>query len=307
MNTNSNVYTIIYTTVIVVVVAALLAFVSQSLKAKQDANEKAETISQMLTSAQYGTKAELDKLGNEAKLDKYAEEIAEAFVINLEGERVSDLGIARDNIEVYSPKALKRQNYNIKGGANKTGEAQIPVFIFKNGRTVVPIYGAGLWGPIWGYISFESDLQTIAGAYFDHESETAGLGAKIKDDPSFQQEFVGEVADFANTNVFDIVKGGAPKDAEGKSVIDNKIDAISGATMTSQGLDAAIDTWLAAYAKYFQSGTPAKQHCGKHLHEGCEGGHQHQHGDACEGGHEGCEGNHEGCEGNCEHHNHMEE
>ncbi|MBR4739704.1 MAG: FMN-binding protein, partial [Bacteroidales bacterium] len=192
MNTNSNVYTIIYTTVIVVVVAALLAFVSQSLKAKQDANEKAETISQMLTSAQYGTKAELDKLGNEAKLDKYAEEISEAFVINLEGERVSDLGIARDNIEVYSPKALKRQNYNIKGGANKTGEAQIPVFIFKNGRTVVPIYGAGLWGPIWGYISFNGGSATIGGAYFDHESETAGLGAKIKDDPSFQQEFVGE-------------------------------------------------------------------------------------------------------------------
>ena len=307
MNTNSNVYTVIYTTVIVVVVAALLAFVSQSLKSRQDANEKAETISQMLTAAQYGTKAELDKLGNTAKLDKYAEEISEAFVINLAGEKLRELGISREEIEVYGPKALKRQNYNIKGGANATGEAEIPVFLFKNGRTVVPIYGAGLWGPIWGYISFEADNATIGGAYFDHESETAGLGAKIKDDPSFQTQFVGEIADFSSENVFDIVKGGAPKDAQGKSLVDNKIDAISGATMTSQGLDAAIDTWLAAYAKYFQGGTPAKQHCGKHLHEGCEGGHQHQHGDACEGGHEGCEGNHEGCEGNCEHHNHMEE
>ena len=85
MNTNNNVYTVVYTTVIVVVVAAILAFVSQSLKAKQDANEKAETISQMLTSAGYGTKAELDLLGNSAKLDKYAEEIEEAFIINLEG------------------------------------------------------------------------------------------------------------------------------------------------------------------------------------------------------------------------------
>ena len=68
MNTNNNVYTVVYTTVIVVVVAAILAFVSQSLKAKQDANEKAETISQMLTSAGYGTKAELDLLGNNANL-----------------------------------------------------------------------------------------------------------------------------------------------------------------------------------------------------------------------------------------------
>ena len=257
MNTNNNVYTVIYTTVIVVIVAALLAFVSQSLKAKQDANEKAETISQMLTSAQYGTKAELDKLGNAAKLDKYAEEIDKAFVIGLDGNVIRELNTSREDIEVYSPKTLKRQNYNIKGGANKTGEPELPVFVFKNGRTVVPIYGAGLWGPIWGYISFEHNSATIAGAYFDHESETAGLGARIKDDPSFQKEFVGEVADFGNANVIEIVKGGAPKDAEGKSVVDNKVDAISGATMTSQGLDAAIDTWLDAYSKYFEANIKA--------------------------------------------------
>ena len=264
MNTNNNVYTIIYTTLIVVVVAALLAFVSQSLKGKQEANEKADTISQMLTAAQFGTKAEFQKQGNAAVLAKYAEEIGEAFLIDVNGQKVADLPLD----QVLSPKELKRQNYNIKGGANKTGEPAIPVFKFKNGKTVVPIYGAGLWGPVWGYIAFEEDLKTIAGAYFDHESETAGLGAKIKDDPSFQQEFVGEVADFENANVIEIVKGGAPKDAEGKSVVDNKIDAISGATMTSQGLDAAIDTWLAAYAKYFLNNAP-KSCCG--AEEACEG------------------------------------
>ena len=264
MNTNNNVYTVIYTTAIVVVVAALLAFVSQSLKSKQEANEKADTISQMLTSAQYGSKAEISGMGNAAVLEKYSQEIEKAFVIDLEGNVVREL----EGLDVYSAKQLKRQNYNIKGGPNKTAEPELPVFIFKNGRTVVPIYGAGLWGPIWGYISFESDLKTMAGAYFDHESETAGLGAKIKDDPSFQQEFVGEVADFENANVIEIVKGGAPKDAEGKSVVDNKIDAISGATMTSQGLDAAIDTWLAAYAKYFLNNAP-KSCCG--AEEACEG------------------------------------
>ena len=281
MNTNSNVYTVIYTTVIVVVVAALLAFVSQSLKEKQDANEKAETISQMLVSAQYGTKADLDKLGNAEKLDKYAEEIAEAFVIDLDGNRIKELSIDRNDLEVYSPKQLKRQNYNIKGGANKTGDPELPVFIFKNGRTVVPIYGAGLWGPIWGYMSFEKDGKTFAGAYFDHESETAGLGAKIKDDPSFQAEFIGEEADFSSPNVVEIVKGGAPKDAEGKSIKDNEVDAITGATMTSQGLDAAIDTWLAAYAKYFTACAPK--------HECCE------HAQDVE------------CEGNCEQHKCVEE
>ena len=273
MNTNNNVYTIIYTTVIVVVVAALLAFVSQSLKGKQEANEKADTISQMLTAAQFGTKAEFQKQGNAAVLAKYAEEIGEAFLINEKGEKVADLPLD----QVLSPKELKRQNYNIKGGANKTGEPAIPVFKFKNGKTVVPIYGAGLWGPVWGYIAFEEDMKTIAGAYFDHESETAGLGAKIKDDPAFQAEFVGEKPDFAAAQVFEIVKGGSPKETDGSETIDNKIDAITGATMTSNGLTDAINVWFAAYAKYFQGAAPAEKAC---CGEDCEG--NCEEGEACE-------------------------
>ena len=202
MNTNSNIYTVIYTTVIVVVVAALLSFVSQSLKGKQEANEKADTISQMMTAAGFGTKPEFQKIGNAAVLERYAEEIESAYTVDIEGNKVSDLPLDK----VYSPSELKKQNYNIKG------------------------------------------------AYFDHESETAGLGARIKDDPAFQGEFVGEMPEFGSSNVFDIVKGGSPKNDDGSELLDNKIDAITGATMTSQGLEAAIDTWLGAYSKHFQAG-----------------------------------------------------
>ncbi|MCR5463658.1 MAG: NADH:ubiquinone reductase (Na(+)-transporting) subunit C [Bacteroidales bacterium] len=267
MNTNSNTYTIIYTTIIVTLVAAILAFVSQGLKAKQEANEKADTISQMMTAAKFATKAELQKMGNTAVLAKYAEEIENAFTVNMDGKKVADLELD----QVFSPKELKKQNYKIKDGS----DAEIPVFIFKNGVTVVPVYGAGLWGPVWGYIAFEPNSNAIKGAYFDHESETAGLGAKIKDDPEFQAEFNGEKADFSNANVFDIVKGGAPKNADGTSIIDNKIDAITGATMTSNGLDAAIDTWLGAYAAYFGATTAKSEDC-------CGG-------DSCEEGMSCCE------------------
>lgn len=253
MNTNSNIYTIIYTTIIVALVAAILAFVSQGLKSKQEANEKADTISQMMTAAGFASKADLQKMGNTAVLAKYAEEIENAFTVGLDGKKIDDL----DLDQVYSPKDLKKQNYKIKDGS----DAEIPVFIFKNGVTVVPVYGAGLWGPVWGYIAFEPSSNTIKGAYFDHESETAGLGAKIKDDPAFQAEFSGERADFTTANVFDIVKGGAPRNADGTSVIDNKIDAITGATMTSNGLEAAIDTWLGAYAAYFKIAAPQGGDC----------------------------------------------
>jgi Na+-transporting NADH:ubiquinone oxidoreductase subunit C len=294
MNTNSNLYTVIYTTLIVVVVAALLAFVSQSLKGRQEANEKAETISQMLTAAQLGSKAEFQKMGNQAVLAKYAEEIAEAYTVGLDGAKVADLPLD----QVFSPKELKRQNYNIKGGANATGDAEIPVFVLKDGTTVVPIYGAGLWGPIWGYVAFEKGTSTIKGVYFDHESETAGLGAKIKDDPAFQASFQSKTAAFGSSRIFEIKKG-----ADGQ-LEDNQIDAISGATMTSQGLDRALNTWLEAYSAYFLGSAPAADCC-KHKHEGCgmHEGCEHQH-EACEGKHEGCEHQHEACEGKhegCEH------
>jgi len=253
MNTNSNTYTIIYTTLIVVLVAAVLAFVSQSLKSRQEANEKADTMSQILTAAGFATKAELQAAGNTAVLERFAQEIDRSFTVGTDGRKVADL----EADKVYTPKELKAQNYNIKDGS----AAQLPVFIFKNGITVVPVYGAGLWGPVWGYIAFEPGSNVMKGAYFDHESETAGLGAKIKDDPSFQAEFNGESADFNSANVFDIVKGGAPKNPDGTSVADNQIDAITGATMTSNGLDAAIDTWLGAYSAYFKGAVTAKDDC----------------------------------------------
>ena len=253
MNTNSNTYTIIYTTLIVVLVAAVLAFVSQSLKSRQEANEKADTMSQILTAAGFATKAELQAAGNTAVLERFAQELDRSFTVGTDGQKVADL----EADKVYTPKELKAQNYNIKDGS----AAQLPVFIFKNGITVVPVYGAGLWGPVWGYIAFEPGSNVMKGAYFDHESETAGLGAKIKDDPSFQAEFSGESADFNSANVFDIVKGGAPKNPDGTSVADNQIDAITGATMTSNGLDAAIDTWLGAYSAYFKGAVTAKDDC----------------------------------------------
>ena len=235
MNTNNNIYTVVYTAVIVVIVAAVLALASSSLKSKQEANEKAEVISQILTAGKFGEKSEWSAKGNDAILSFYAENVAEAYTVNAAGQKVKDLDIASS--EVYTVSDLKAQNYNIKDGA----ETSLPVYIFKNGTVVVPIYGAGLWGPVWGYIGFESNRQDMVGAYFDHASETPGLGGKIKDDPAFRAMFEDKAVDFSDATPFAIVKGGAPA---GKI---NAIDAISGATMTSNGVSEAINNWLGAY------------------------------------------------------------
>lgn len=234
MNTNSNVYTVIYTAIVVVVVAAVLAFVSQKLGPMQAANEKAETVSQILTAAQFGDKESWAEKGNAATLDFYRENASEAYTVNAVGEKTGTLDI--QNVDIYSVARLKAQNYNIKDGS----DFDLPVYVFKNGTKVVPVYGAGLWGPVWGYIAVATDNRTILGAYFDHESETPGLGGKIKDDPSFRAQFAGKVLDFTSDKPFSIIKGGA----KGQ---ENAVDAITGATMTSKGLDAAITGWIKAY------------------------------------------------------------
>lgn len=224
MNTNSNVYTVIYTTIVVILVAALLAFVAAKLGPSQEANEKAETVSQVLTAAQFGDKEHWQQIGNAATLAFFAENVL-------------------DNAPVVSVAELKALNYRLKSGE----DVAIPVYEFNSGVRVIPVYGAGLWGPVWGYIAVDmADGLRIVGAYFDHEGETPGLGGKIKDDPAFRAEFVGEKIDaLTEGNPFDIVKGGSPAgDLE-----DSKVDAISGATMTSKGLEAALDVWLGAYVK----------------------------------------------------------
>lgn len=262
MNTNGNAYTVIYTTIVVALVAAILAFVAMTLKPKQDANIKAETISQMLTAAQFYTKDECSAMGNDKVLEAYSQNIKEAYTINLKGEKVRDLNTEVKSIELQD--GLKAQNKNIKDGSDAT---DLPVYVFnKDGKsvTVVPVYGAGLWGPIWGYIALNEDLQTIVGAYFDHDSETPGLGAKIKDDPSFRAEFIGKKVNVASDPVFSVVKVGTSADEN------SSVDAITGATMTSKGLGEAIAFWLKAYAPFLSSAAPAKECCGGNGGE-CDG------------------------------------
>ena len=132
MNTNSNTYTVIYSIILVVVVAAVLAFAAMFLKPTQDANVKKDTISQILTAATVEAGADI--------LATYQNDIEAAILVDAEGNKVGELNVA--DCEVYDNSELKRQI---------TAEPKaLPVYIFKNGITVVPCYGAGLWGPIWG-------------------------------------------------------------------------------------------------------------------------------------------------------------
>lgn len=239
MNTNSNVYTVIYTTIVVAVVSAVLAFVAMRLGPAQSANAKAETLRQMMSAAGIKPTGELYATSNADILQLYSESIEKAYTIDLDGKENGSLSTAADKIELIDK--LKPQNKAIKAGSGAT----LPVYIFKGGIAVIPIYGAGLWGPVWGYVAFEPDCHTIAGAFFDHEGETPGLGAKIKDEPWFREKFSGKTVEWGDEPAFRLEKNA---EATGAT---NAVDAITGATMTSKGLNEALNVWFKAYENHF--------------------------------------------------------
>ena len=239
MNTNSNTYTVIYSIILVVIVAAVLAFAAMFLKPTQDANVKKDTISQILTAA---------TVTGEDILGTYQQEIEAAILVDINGDKVGSLDT--DDCEVYDNSALKRQI---------TAEPKaLPVYIFKNGVTVVPCYGAGLWGPIWGYVGLEQDLKTIKAVRFGHKGETPGLGAKISDEPSFAEAFVGKTVGEGEV-IFEVTK------PANRQTENNGVDAISGATITSQALGKTLDQWFGFYKNYF-----AKNAAGCCCDQSCE-------------------------------------
>ncbi|MEI3155061.1 MAG: NADH:ubiquinone reductase (Na(+)-transporting) subunit C [Odoribacter sp.] len=110
---------------------------------------------------------------------------------------------------------------------------------------MLPIYGAGLWGPIWGYISLDDNKNTVYGTFFDHQGETPGLGAEITT-PKFNEEFRNKQIFSGNQLVgIEVIKGGNATGA-------NQVDAISGGTITSKGVESMIKNYLTYYEPFLK-------------------------------------------------------
>ncbi|WP_088653324.1 NADH:ubiquinone reductase (Na(+)-transporting) subunit C [Geofilum rhodophaeum] len=230
MNKQGNAYTFIYAAVMVVVVAALLAFVSQALKPRQERNEmvaKKIDILQSINVAASSADAE----------QKYADIIGEhSYIVDFAGNKVE--GVAFDvDLAVELRKPAEDRLYPVYEAHLEGGEK----------KYVLQLRGAGLWGPIWGYVAVNSDGSTIYGATFGHKGETPGLGAEIEK-PVFQEQFVGkQIFDQGTFKSIAVVKGGA--DAEDKF----EVDAVSGGTITSKGLENMLSDFFKGYESFLKN------------------------------------------------------
>lgn len=213
-----------------VVVAVVLALVSQGLSAAQQRNELVAKKSDILNSAG----VDLDEVEN---IDSYFEKHIKGIVVNHQGETV-------DTVEALNINA--REMFNLKDETKRL----YPLYVFTSEEGernyIIPLEGSGLWDIIWGYLALEEDLETVAGASFDHAAETPGLGAEIGTS-SFETQF-NEKKIFDKTGEFvgvTVRKGSLDK-------VEHQVQGVSGATITSDGVTEMIQKDVAFYLPYFE-------------------------------------------------------
>ena len=225
LDTGSNVYTIVYASVMVIIVAFLLAFVSSVLKPAQEANVENDTKGQILTSLNIDIKAD-------------------GFNVAKEFENVQDMLWNGTELVPYEGKFLSAYGSAIKAG-------ELHVFVAEVGgetKYVLPVTGRGLWGGLWGYIALNADKKSVFGTYFYHTSETAGLGARIGE-RWFQEQFNGKpifAGDDTQNIALSVVKAGASK-------AETEVDGVTGATLTSDGVSAMVKDGLTVYISFINN------------------------------------------------------
>lgn len=232
VNKEGNSYTFIFSIAMVVIVGTILSSLSIGLKPYQDENKRIKK--QMDILAAIGVESNRE---NASTL--YQDHIVNSYVISAQGN-ILEKEVAFDiNIQ----KQIRDKTIAPEDRLYPIYEASIE----GKKKYVLPVVGKGLWGPIWGYVAIKEDMESIDGVSFDHKSETPGLGAEINQD-DFQRKYID--AKISVDGRFAEVK--VVKDGTGESD-PQKVDGITGGTITSKGVEEMMNRTLRVYQSYFSS------------------------------------------------------
>ena len=229
--TNTNGYTFTFAIIMVVVVGTVLAFAATSLQPRQYENMRIDKMQQIL--ATVGVEVDVDRAD-----EVYNEVIVEEIVLDNQGQQ-------KEGVEAFDIDLARELK-------NEPAEQNFPLYIAElEGERfyIIPLRGAGLWNAIFGYISLKEDVNTVKGVVFDHLGETPGLGAEITQE-WFRERFADEKIFDQNGNLVgvSVVKGNPSTSKD-----DNRVDAISGATITTDGVSDMIAERLGHYNAFFES------------------------------------------------------
>ncbi len=262
LDKNSNGFTFGFSAVLVIVVGTILATLAVVLKAPQEANLRQEKMKAILMAT--GVMAEDDDMADAPAI--FEQVIKKRLVVSAKDGSIKSENsgvIGKDKADAFNVELQKIYSAKVKPIKSKfkkdpaTMVAKIkeldlewPLYVAEvEGKTlyVVPMEGTGLWGPIWGYVTFESDLNTIKGVTLAHKGETPGLGAEISAS-RFQNQYVGKTIFEGDKYVsIKVLKGGGGRDNP------HAIDGITGGTITSVGVGEMFYRSLDLYVPYFNT------------------------------------------------------
>jgi len=231
----------------VILVAALLSAAALLLKPMQDRNISIEKMQDILKASNITADAS-------NAIDLYNENMVQELAVDLSGDvkaTYTRSGFEQGNVRAFDIKVKEtlKQIADYRSGKSTT-QPLLPVFIIKSSdgskRYVFPVRGIGLWGPVWGNVALNEDLVTVAGVKFDHKGETPGLGAEIS-----TEDFASQ---FINKRIFDS-QGNfiSVKVVKGIASGDHQVDAISGGTITSDGVSEMLYSGLENYLPFIKS------------------------------------------------------
>jgi len=220
--------------VLAIVCAGLLVTANTLLKDRQKANVDLEQKMNILSS--------VIEVKEEDNIDTLYSKFVKEFVVDFEGNIKE--GITPKEVIVASE--FKKP----------VEQRLLPVYEFRNQENkdkveyvVLPVYGRGLWDVIWGYVALKEDMNTIQGVKLDHKGETPGLGARIVEE-EVQNRYVKKTIFNENNEIESVVmmKG------EGMDWSENphRVDGLSGATLTAQGVNNMMKEYLSAYENYIK-------------------------------------------------------
>jgi Na+-transporting NADH:ubiquinone oxidoreductase subunit C len=232
MSRDSNLYTFLFVGIMIVGIASILAYTSQTLKPMQDENVKNEKMQNILSTVGINVSRE------EAE-KSYKKYIVEELALKIDGS-------INENINPFS-------DLNLAKELKKDYEDQhFPLYVAEINSEkyyIIELRGTGLWDAIWGYISLKSDFNTVNGVSFDHKGETAGLGAEITKD-WFKESFKDEKIFNSNGELVGIKVLKGNNDPNNIDKDDHEVDAISGSTITGDGVTDMIYERVNNYLPY---------------------------------------------------------
>ena len=226
----SNTYVILFAVGLTIVLGGLLSLTSVGLKPLQDKQVELDTKKKIL-----GAVITLDEdLTPEQILALYDERV-ESMLVDIEGNVIENAEVTAEKIDIGKNHKIdpKERMYPIFKYSGEGGDLE---------AYILPMFGAGLWDWISGFVALDKDLNTVKGVAFDHKQETPGLGARITEEQvkgRYKGKTIFEGADLVS---IEMVKG------EGNSgLTDHEVDGLSGATMTAKGVNQMLDHYLECY------------------------------------------------------------